>query len=302
MIHSFQIGNFRCSVVSDGQMRPPWEPPWAEFFGPDTGVSDAALAAALAEEEAPRDGLALGYNCLLVETENGVVLIDTGLGKNFLGYGPELSEQVGKLEDALSLAGFKAQDVLTVIFTHLHQDHVRGAIWSGEPTFPNAEHIVSTAEAAFWENLGGRADLADHAGVASAALTIIGDRLKRIEVETEILLGIRTVAAAGHTPGHMAVLLSSKGEQLLCLSDSFYDPIQLRRPAWWTRYDLEPRRSVASSQRLAAWAADEDLLVQAYHLPFPGLGRIEHCGQAFAWREGRGLSQGDHGRNNQDLT
>lgn len=283
-------------------MRPPWEPPWLEFFGPDTGVSDDALAAALAEEEPPRSGLALGYNCLLIETENRAVLIDTGLGKNFLGYGLELGEQVGKLEDALSLAGFKAQDVSTVIFTHLHQDHVRGTIWSGELTFPNAEHIVTTVEAAFWENLDGRADLADHAGVARAALTTIGDRLKRVEVETEILPGIRTVAAAGHTPGHMAVLLSSEGEQLLCLGDSFYDPIQLRRPAWWTRYDLEPRQSVASRQQLAAWAADEDLLVQAYHLPFPGLGRIERRGQAFEWNESRGFSQRDHDSNNQDLT
>ena len=287
MIYPFQVGDFRCTVLSDGQMQPPWEPPWDEFFGPDTGVPDDALSAALAEEGAHRDGLALGYNCLCVESENGVVLIDTGLGKNFLGYGPELSVQVGKLEGALSLAGVDARDVSTVILTHLHQDHVRGTIWSGKLTFPNSEHLVTTAEAAFWENLDGRAEIADHADVTSAALAIIGSRLKRVEYDTEILPGIRTVAAAGHTPGHMAVMLSSKGEQLLCLGDSFYDPIQLRRPAWWTRYDLNPRQSVTSRQRLTAWAADEGLLVHSYHLPFPGLGRISRSGRAFEWRDGR---------------
>lgn len=285
MIHPFQVGNFRCTVLSDGQMQPPWEPPWDEFFGPDTGVPDDALSAALAEEGAHRNGLALGYNCLCVETRDGVVLIDTGLGKNFLGYGPELGVQVGKLEDALSLAGFNTGDVSTVILTHLHQDHVRGTIWSGELTFPNAEHIVTTTEAAFWENLEERAELADHAGVASAALRIIGDRLKCVEVDTEILPGIRTIAAAGHTPGHMAVMLSSEGDQLLCLGDSFYDAIQLRRPAWWTRNDLDPRQSVASRQQLTAWAADEGLLVHSYHLPFPGLGRISRGGRAFEWRD-----------------
>lgn len=286
LIHRFQLGDLRCTVLSDGQMRPPWEPPWNEFFGPDTGVPDDALAAALAEEGAHHDGLALGYNCLCVETEHSAVLIDTGLGKNFSGYGPELGAQVGHLEAALSLAGIAAGDISTVVLTHLHQDHVRGAIWSGEPTFPNAEHLVTHAEAAIWEHSEGRTELADHAGVASAALNIIGERLRRVEVDTEILPGVRTVAAAGHTPGHMAVLLSSKGERLLCVGDSFYDPIQLRRPAWWTRYDLDPRLSVESRQRLTAWAADEGVPVHAYHLPFPGLGRITRSGRGFIWQGG----------------
>jgi glyoxylase-like metal-dependent hydrolase (beta-lactamase superfamily II) len=288
MIHRFHLGSFRCSVVSDGQMQPPWEPPWDEFFGPDTGVPAEELAAALAEEGQRRRGVALGYNCLCVETEDGTVLIDTGLGKSFQGYGPELAPQVGRLGDALSAADIDERDISTVILTHLHQDHVRGAIWSGEPTFPNARHVVAAAEAAYWEGSEARAELADHASVARAALAIIAGRLERVEIDTQVLPGIRAIAATGHTPGHMAVMLSSAGERLLCMGDSFYDSIQLRRPAWWTRYDLEPRPSVATRQRLAAWAADEGFLVHAYHLPFPGLGRIERSGQAFAWRKSRG--------------
>ena len=289
MIHRFQVGNFRCAVFSDGQMQPPWEPPWDVFFGLDTGVSDEALAHTVAEEGQNRSGLALGYNCLYVETDNGAVLLDTGLGQDFLGYGPELGAQVGNLGDALALAGVRKQDVATVVLTHLHQDHVRGTITSGELTFSNAQHIVTTAEATFWENVGERADLADHIGIAGNALKIIGNQLERVEYGSEILPGIRTVAAAGHTPGHMAVMLSSEGEQLLCLGDTFYDPIQLRRPAWWTRYDLAPRQAVASRHQLTAWAADQNLLVHAYHLPFPGLGRIKRRGEAFEWQDSRGV-------------
>jgi hypothetical protein len=29
------------------------------------------------------------------------------------------------------------------------------------------------------------------------------------------------------------------------------------------------------------WAADENLLVHAYHMPFPGLGRVERHGRTF---------------------
>lgn len=281
MIHRFQVGSFQCTIVSDGQMQSPWEPPWNEFFGPDTGVSDDELAAALHEEGQYRRGLALGYNCLCVETGHGTILIDTGLGKNFLGYGPEIGSQVGKLGDALSAAGIDKQQVSTVILTHLHQDHVRGAIWSGEKNFPDAEHFVTTAEAAYWEMTE---EQSDHVGVARDALNVIDNQLTRIEDDTEILPGIRAIAAAGHTPGHMALLLDSKGEQLLCLGDSFYDPIQLRRPSWWTRYDLDPRQSVTSRDRLVTWAADEGFPVHVYHLPFPGIGRIIRSGKAFEWR------------------
>lgn len=280
MFHRFQVGDFRCTVVSDGQMQPPWEPPWEIFFGPDTGVRDDELAAALEEEGQDRDGLALGYNCLCVETKNGTALIDAGLGKNFLGYGPDIGSQVGKLGDALTVAGIEKRDISTVILTHLHQDHVRGAIWSGEMIFPNAKHLVTAAEAAYWEVTE---EQSDHVSVARDALAIIDEQFERIEYDTEIVPGIRTIAAAGHTPGHMALMLSSKGEQLLCMGDSFYDPIQLRRPEWWTRYDLDPHQSVVSRNRLAAWAADEGFRVHAYHMPFPGIGQIVRGGQAFKW-------------------
>jgi glyoxylase-like metal-dependent hydrolase (beta-lactamase superfamily II) len=280
MFHRFELGDFRCTVLSDGQMQPPWEPSWEIFFGPDTGVPDDDLAAALEEEGQHRRGLALGYNCLCVETENGTALIDTGLGKHFLGYGPEIGSQVGKLGNALSDAEIDKQDISAVILTHLHQDHVRGAIWSGEMDFPNAKHFVTVAEAAYWEVTDERSD---HVRVARDALGIIDKQLERIEYDTEIISGIHTIAAAGHTPGHMALTLNSKGERLLCMGDSFYDPIQLRQPRWWTRYDLDSHQSVVSRIRLSEWAADEGFLVHAYHMPFPGIGRIIRVGQAFKW-------------------
>jgi glyoxylase-like metal-dependent hydrolase (beta-lactamase superfamily II) len=99
----------------------------------------------------------------------------------------------------------------------------------------------------------------------------------------EILPGIRTVNAAGHTPGHSAILLESAGERLLCAGDSFYDPLQLSHPGWWTPWDTDAPRSVHSRLRLLNWAADENLLVHAYHLPFPGLGRVTRHRGAFRW-------------------
>ena len=99
----------------------------------------------------------------------------------------------------------------------------------------------------------------------------------------ELLPGVHTIAAGGHTPGHTALLLESGGERLLCVGDTFYDPLQLTHPDWATPWDLDRPSSVASRRNILEWAADERLLIHAYHLPFPGLGTVGRRGASFTW-------------------
>jgi hypothetical protein len=40
VIYRLPVGRLRCTVISDGQMEPPWEPPLEAFFTPDSGVPD----------------------------------------------------------------------------------------------------------------------------------------------------------------------------------------------------------------------------------------------------------------------
>ena len=285
MIHRFSVGRLSCTVVSDGQPPPPWEPRLDSFFTPGSGVPAAELTAAVTAEGAARTTLTGGYNCLLVETPAGRVVIDTGLGARFLGYGPVIGGQVGRLGEGLTEAGLSASDLAAVVFTHLHQDHVRGATWPGELAFPAATGHAHAAEIAFWS--AGAAEAAVSAGehVASArdAINLFGERLQAFEYGAEIMPGVRTVAAPGHTPGHSAILLQSAGERLLCVGDSFYDRLQLRHPGWCTPWDLDAHRATASRRTLLAWAADERIAVHAYHLPFPGLGTITRQRDAFEW-------------------
>ncbi len=131
-------------------MTPPWEPPLAAFFTPAAGVPEVELHAAIADEGGHRDTLSCGYNCVLIRTTAGDAVIDTGLGARFLGYGPRIEPLVGRLGDGLASAGAPAADIAAVVFTHLHQDHSRGATWSGELTFPLAAGFAHTAEVAFW--------------------------------------------------------------------------------------------------------------------------------------------------------
>lgn len=279
MIYRFLVGRLECVVVSDGQPSPPWEPPLDSYFTPDVGVAEEELRAAAAG----RSTLTCGYNCLFVRTPDGLAVVDTGLGASFLGYGEYIEPLVGKLEDGMVGAGFSRADLAAVIFTHLHQDHSRGATWSGEVRFPAATAYAHATEVAFWSGPIELPSAEPHVEAARAAIREFGDRLRPFEHDAELLPGVRAIDAAGHTPGHTAVLLESAGERLLCVGDTFYDPLQMTHPEWPTLWDLDRPSSVASRRRILEWAADERLLLHAYHLPFPGLGRVNRHGTTFTW-------------------
>lgn len=273
-------------MVSDGQPGPPWQPPLEAFFTSRTGVPETQLRAAVAAEEPGRSTLTCGYNCLLVETPDGPAVIDTGLGARFFGYGPSIEPLVGRLGDGLAEAGVPAAGLAAVVFTHLHQDHARGATWSGTLTFPDATGFAHTAEVAYWTAAAAEARppaAGEHLESALEAIRLFGARLRAFTDDAEILPGIRAIGAAGHTPGHTAILLESGGERLLCAGDSFYDRLQLSHPGWWTPWDTDPPRSVRSRRQLLSRAAAENLLVHAYHLPFPGLGYVTRHRDAFRW-------------------
>jgi glyoxylase-like metal-dependent hydrolase (beta-lactamase superfamily II) len=85
--------------------------------------------------------------CLLVDTGDKVVLIDTGLGKKqdqkffslyYLHGDAELTASIHK-------AGYALSDITDVLLTHFHFDHVGGAVHKNEdgsltPTFPKAKY------------------------------------------------------------------------------------------------------------------------------------------------------------------
>lgn len=279
MIFRFSIGALDCVVVSDGQPAPPWEPPLEQFFTPDAGVPTDELRSACGA----RSTLTCGYNCLFVSTPDGMAVVDTGLGASFLGYGEYIEPLVGRLGDGMTAAGLTRSNLAAVVFTHLHQDHSRGAIWSGELTFPAATAFAHAAEVAFWSGSVDLPSARPHLESARECIRLFGERLQPFEYDTELLPGVQAVAAPGHTPGHSAILLQSRGERLLCVGDTFYDPLQLENPTWATPWDLDAPRSVSTRRQLLERAADERILIHAYHLPFPGLGHVERRGTTFTW-------------------
>ena len=90
----------------------------------------------------------LGARLLLIEEGNRLTLVDTGMGnkqsEKFFGYYSLWGTH--SIEKSLQQHGFHPNDITDVFLTHLHFDHVGGAVqWnkdrSGyETTFKNARY------------------------------------------------------------------------------------------------------------------------------------------------------------------
>jgi glyoxylase-like metal-dependent hydrolase (beta-lactamase superfamily II) len=217
----------------------------------------------------------------LVNTGEHRVLIDTGAGA--------LGADTGRLLGSLQSAGVDPGDIDYVILTHGHPDHLGGNVDAqGNVVFPQAQWIMSKIEWDFW--MGGEAErvLPEHGrdvllGTAQRNLSAIRGRISLVAGEAEIVPGVRILPAPGHTPGHVAVAVSSAGEELLCLVDLVLHPIHLQEPEWSAAVDMLPDRLVATRHAFLGRAAAENCLVMAFHFPFPGLGRASSLGVGWQW-------------------
>jgi len=90
----------------------------------------------------------IAARCLLIEDGERLILIDTGMGdkqsEKFFGYYHPWGSY--SLKTSLEAKGFHPNDITDVFLTHLHFDHVGGAIvWNAdrsgyEPAFKNARY------------------------------------------------------------------------------------------------------------------------------------------------------------------
>lgn len=282
--YRFRVGDFKCTAISDGTFTyaPPIFPPPSIFLFANAPreILERALREHNLRSERWTEWVS-PYICLLIDTGEQLVLVDTGAD----GLGP----QTGKLIQNLRSEGISPRDVDAVILTYGHPDHIGGNAAEGEPAFPNARFFMWADEWDFWTSGRAEMELDEHSRevllmVARKNLPPIQGRISLVSSEAEILPGIRPVPALGHTPGHMALSVSSDGEKLLVVSDGFLHPIHLEHPDWQAAVDLDPTQVSITRRRLLNLAARDEALVLAFHFPFPGLGYIVKKGDVWRWK------------------
>ena len=277
--HAFKLGAFEVTVVSDGSFSLP-----LSFVLPATPKEEAeALYSAHATKH---ESIMAQVNVVVVKTPDATILVDTGGGADFM-------PSVGKMADNLDRAGIASDGITHVVFTHAHGDHLWGVIdpLDGGTRFTKARHLVNGPELDFWAQPGVEDKVPEPVrGMAlgtSRHLKALGDRMEKIKTGAEIVPGVTLVDTAGHTPGHASVLLRSGSDQLLIGGDVLTNPIvSFSKPDWPWGPDMDRDKAVAARKRILDMLATDKIALLGYHLPWPGLARVEKKDGAYRYVAG----------------
>ncbi|MEM7685623.1 MAG: MBL fold metallo-hydrolase [Pseudomonadota bacterium] len=253
--HSFKVGDLEVATLLSGMaVRDNIQ----SIFG--MNVSAEEFSKVSAANFIPNDRSMFVFTPTVVKTGDEVVLFDTGLS-------------AGGLLPALKQAGYGPEDVTTVVITHMHGDHIGGMTDDGvTPTYPNAKFVTGQAEYDAWaaqdnERFNGKVR------PFAEKMTFIGDG-------ASVAPGITSMAAFGHTPGHMVYMIESNGQQLVLAADSANHYVwSLAYPDWEVKFDMDKAAAAATRKQLFGMLAADKIPFVGYHMPFPGVGYVETGGE-----------------------
>jgi glyoxylase-like metal-dependent hydrolase (beta-lactamase superfamily II) len=273
--HKYKIGTFDCTAVYDGI----WEKAHDPAFFKNASIEDvkgALRAAHLTDEFVP-----IPFTPLVVDTGRDVVLFDAGTGG-------QVQPTAGKLIENMKAAGIDPARITKVMISHYHPDHIFGLMEKGTnaQVFPNAEIVMSTAEYKFWTDPAVIEKLPEARRPLASRIQATfptWKNIRQVDGEIEVAPGVRTVAAPGHTPGHIAFHIASGNAQMIYSGDTFYQPaFSLKTPEWQGAFDQDGALAETSRRKIADRIVADKVIVSGYHFPWPGAGTLAKDGTGYA--------------------
>lgn len=275
----YKLGTFEVTTIMD-----------CESFidGPypiiGANASEVEVRTLMRENLLPETRYQPGFSPTIVNTGKHLVLFDTGNGAK--GFIPR--PKGGWLAAELGPAGFKPDDIDIVVLSHGHPDHIAGLMEGDKPLCPNARYAIADAEFDFWAPEGKHTGELEHlSNVFRANALPLAEHFTMLKPGDDIVPGIRSLAAPGHTPGHLAFVIESAGQHLLLWGDCAHHHVaSLARPDWHCSFDIDKDQAAATRRRIYDMAATEKWPVVGYHMPFPSIGYVERRGpQTYRWIE-----------------
>jgi len=267
----FRVGNFKCIAIRDGGHLGS-----ADFLF--CNAREQEVAQALRTHGLEADQLKSSWTCLLVDTGEKTLLVDTGIGSGV--------PDGGTLVSQLAEEGYAAENIDLVFLTHGHPDHIGGCTDdNGMLVFRHARHLMGKTEYEFWTSNENLSTVSEGMRTfAQKNLPGIRERVQLVEGGGEVLSGIQVLEAFGHTPGHMGLEIQSQGEFLLHLADAALHELHVEHPEWYALVDMRPEQMVATRHKLLTRAATSGAQVLCYHFDFPSMGYVLQAEDTWHWR------------------
>jgi glyoxylase-like metal-dependent hydrolase (beta-lactamase superfamily II) len=244
-----------------------------ENFKMDGGACFGVVPKSIWSKHVPCDEnnlVNLSSRCLLADTGERKILIDTGLGnkqsEKYYSYF-NLFDRIG-MEKALEKAGYLTDDITDVILTHLHFDHVGGAVkWGSDghtpvPVFSNATYYCSKSQ---WDtaNSPNPREKASYFPENYKSLFEEG-RLEFIYEDTVFCKDIDLEIKYGHTLGQIIPLITYKGKKVVFSAD-FISTIFNIPLAYVPSFDIDPVKSMEEKDEFLNRAVKENYILFFEH-------------------------------------
>lgn len=245
----------------------------AEHFKLDGGACFGVVPKTIWQKFLPADEnnlVKISSRCLLADTGNRVVLVDTGMGnkqsEKYFSYFHRFGEE--DLETSFRKFGYTFEQVTDVILTHLHFDHVGGALKKGEKpgtyeaVFPNANYYVSKAQWD-WAMDANPREKASYFPENYMSLFENG-QLEFIHEEGPFCDGIFLEIKNGHTRGLIVPVIDYKGRKVVFAGDFIAQLHNLPLP-YVPGFDVEPLVSMQEKEEFLERALDNDYVLCFQH-------------------------------------
>ncbi|MCB9640328.1 MAG: MBL fold metallo-hydrolase [Myxococcales bacterium] len=240
------------------------------------GVIPKALWARMTDVDED-NRIPLQTNCVLLQSADRQVLIETGFGNKFGQKDRTIFAMEDRwIGDTLQEEGIDRSEISDVIVTHLHFDHAGGLTYlptpeaSAQSSFPKARIYTQRCE---WEDaLANRSTmtrtyLRDH-------LAPVAHQIQRVDGPAEILPGIRVLPVPGHTWGQQAVLFHDD-QGPLCFPGDVMPTIHHVGDAFNMSYDMLPYQNTQTKRALLQKAHQEGWRIILDHEAGPAVVHVD---------------------------
>ena len=211
----------------------------------------------------------LAMRCLLIETGDKLILIDSGTGDKQLEY-LKYYDFVGVIsfETELNKLGFSCSQITDVVYTHLHFDHCGGSTrynsdkTSIELTFPNATHWVGESQ---WKNfLNPNIREGDSYFPENIQPIHEAGKLKMVSENQWLCPDVELRLFNGHTVGQLVSYIHSDEKTYVYVGDVI--PLTACLPvAWISAYDTYPITAMEEKKALLDEAAEKKQILFFEH-------------------------------------